>query len=77
MARFLLCHDLMSNYRKILSVDDGMLINHKTNTAILFVNQRCGDMAVAKRPIVLKGTTPNRLRKKMKRYLAHVHAPVE
>jgi hypothetical protein len=67
----------MSNFRKVLSVDDEMLINHKTNTAILFVNQRTGEMTVAKRPVVLKGTTANRLRKKMKRYLAHVHAPVE
>lgn len=59
-----------------MSVDNEMLINHETNTAVLFVNQRIAEGAVAKRPVVLRGTTPNRLRKKMKRFLAQTHAMV-
>ena len=66
----------MANYRKILSVDNEMLINHKENTAVLFVNQRIAEGAIAKRPVVLKGTTPNRLRKKMKRFIEKTHAMV-
>lgn len=66
----------MANYRKVLSVDNEMLINQRGDTAVLFVNQRTGATTYAKRPIVLKGTTPNRLRLKMKRFITQHHAPV-
>lgn len=66
----------MANYRKILSVDDEMLINAAGDTAVLFVNQRTGEASVAKRPVVLKGKTPDRLRRKMQQFLDRCHAPV-
>jgi hypothetical protein len=66
----------MANYRKVISVDNDMLINYTTNTAVLFVNQRTSATTISKRPVVLKGTTPSRLRLKMKHFLENVHAPV-
>jgi len=66
----------MANYRKVLSVDNEMLINQRGDTAVLFVNQRTGPTTIAKKPIVIKGTTPNRLRLKMKHFINHHRVPV-
>ena len=37
----------MANYRKVLSVDNDMLINQAGDTAVLFINQRTGEKSVA------------------------------